>query len=80
MSQHLSGEGAQHNHVKKLLGMIAAGQIPEARGVVIGILHHEECGLVTRGSRCDCDPKIGVLSDGDRNGPADAATQSRRTG
>ncbi len=48
----------QHNYLKKIQQLIAAGQLPVRVGLGhLHIFHDNSCGIFT-GGYCNCDPEI----------------------
>ena len=64
MSKKSQRKDFEHNHQRKILELINAGQISTAPGAVsqLDILHDDWCALLAGAGPCDCDPEVKVTS------------------
>jgi len=48
------------NHLKKLLAMEKAGELPTGAGEIHNVIirHDDWCALLVSGDECNCDPEI----------------------
>jgi hypothetical protein len=47
----------RHNYYRKVMSMVAAGELKKGDLAVVDIYHDEWCGI-NRGTYCNCNPDI----------------------